>query len=164
MKPIKRTILLSIFLVAIFSFAKFKKNKNLTSNINLEKVDVIAQLSKLESGCRPSNEVMFYVETEIIKKYRGFSEINAKIYVLDRISGVSTEISSGYIVIPYHKDTVIDNHIKTENSSWIELQNGDKIIKENNKASYSFNKLIKYTTVYNNYIKSTNKLLSITRV
>lgn len=164
MKLAKKIITLSIALLAVFSFAKFKKNKNLTSNVNLEKVDVIALLSQLESGCRPPNKVMFYVDTEIIKKHRGFSEISARIYITDRISGASNELSSTHILLPYYKDAVIVNHEKITNGNLITIQNGDKIIVDGKKAAYSFNELISFKTIYNSYLRSSNKLLHFKKV
>ncbi|WP_397446940.1 hypothetical protein [Polaribacter sp. R77954] len=164
MKLIKKIVILSILLLAVFSFVNFKKNKNLTAKLNLEKVDIIALLNKQEMGCRPSDKVMFYVDTEIIKKYRGFSEIRANIYIVDRVSGTSSQLSSGHILLPNYNDTVIANHTKITNNLWTEIQNGDKLITDNNQGSYGFKELIQYKFIYNSYLKSTNKLLNIKRV
>lgn len=163
MKRIKKIAALMIILIGIFSFVKFDY-KNVESNVDLKEVDVLELLAKQELGCRPSNEVMFYVDAEIIKKHRGFSEINAKVYVVDRVSGASNLLSSEHILLPYYKDTVLGNPIKIADDKWIEIKNGDKIITKNSDSSYSFNELIKYETVYNSYIRATNKLLKINRI
>lgn len=163
MKRIKKIATLLIILIGIFSFVKFD-HENVVSNVNLNEVDVLELLAKEELGCRPSSEVMFYVDTEIIKKHRGFSEINAKVYIVDRVSGASNLLSSEHILLPYYKDTVLGNHEKIADGKWVEIKNGDKIITNNNKTSYSFTELLKYESVYNSYIRSTNKLLKINRI
>ncbi len=163
MKSIKKIAVLVILLIGIFSFAKLE-SKIVKSKVNLEEVDVVTLLSKQELGCRPYNEVMFYVDTEIIKKHRGFSEINAKVYIVDRVSGAKSVLSSGHILLPYYKDTVLGSHVEITNGKWTALKNGDKIIKSANSSAYDFDELMKYEVVYDSYIRATNKLLKIKRV
>ncbi|MHB0754341.1 hypothetical protein [Polaribacter sp. M15] len=163
MKSIQKTAALAILLIAIFSFAKLK-SKTVKSAVNLAEINVVALLSKQELGCRPSNAVLFYVDTEIIKKYRGFSEIKAEVFMVDRVSGAKKALTNGHILVPHHKDAMIKSHGEIANNKWIALKNGDKIKESANSSSYDFTKLIKYEVIYNSYIRATNKLLKINRV
>jgi len=163
MKSIKKIAVLLIIVIGIFSFAKLE-GKTVKSKVNLEEVNVVALLSKQELGCRPSNEVMFYVDTEIVKKHRGFSEISAKVYIVDRVSGAKNVLSNGHILLPYHKETLIGDHEEVTNAQWTALKNGDKILASSKPSTYDFKELIKYQVVYDSYIRATNKLLKINRV
>ncbi|MBU3010092.1 hypothetical protein KO506_01585 [Polaribacter vadi] len=161
MKSIKKITVITLILVGVLSFSKFE-NQPRKSSLNLTEVNVEDLLSKEELGWRPSSKVMFYVNTEIVKKSRGFSEIKANVYVLDRISGATNLLTSNNILLPYYKGSVIRHQVNNENL--LELKNGDKIIANNINSTYSLNDLMKYRTIYESYIRSTNKLLNINRV
>ncbi|WP_405565825.1 hypothetical protein [Polaribacter sp. Asnod6-C07] len=161
MKSIKKITVITLILVGVLSFSKFE-NQPRKSSLNLTEVNVEDLLSKEELGWRPSSKVMFYVDTEIVKKSRGFSEIKANVYVLDRISGATNLLTSNNILLPYYKGSVIRHQVN--NANLLELKNGDKIIANNINSTYSLNDLMKYRTIYESYIRSTNKLLNINRV
>ncbi|APZ46717.1 hypothetical protein BW723_10660 [Polaribacter reichenbachii] len=164
MNSIKKITVLIIAVIGFFTYSKAGNDNTPKSKVILEEVNVVELLSKQEQGCRPSSEVMFYVDTEIVKKHRGFSEINAKIYVLDRITGKTNLLTSENILLAYYQDSVLGNALNTCDSSLNELKNGDKLIGDNIVSTYSFSELMKYETIYDSYIRSTNKLLNIKRI
>ena len=163
MKSLKRVAGISLILIGLLSFSK-AENKNLKENLNLEKINVEQSLFDLESSCRPSSELLFYVETEIVKKSRGFNTVNASVYVLDKVSGASNLLANENLIISNYKDAVLDYGSELFDFNDMVLTNGDKIVGNNLiNTPYRFNELIKYEAVYNSYLKSTNKLLKINR-
>jgi hypothetical protein len=159
MKTLKSISALLILLIGIFSFTSFEKSTPI-SNLNLDEVDVIQMLSEQEYECRPSSEVMFFVETGLVKKSRGSSTINTSVYVLDRVSGKSKLLANENIIVPTHKDTFLHYDTAISNCEKIELSNGDKTLGSNINAPYCFNELIKYKTIYKSFVRYYNKLLN----
>jgi hypothetical protein len=162
MKILKKTTAIALLLIGIFSFSKVE-NTTPKSSLNLEEINVIQTLSSQEMECRPSSELLFYVETKLVKKSRGSSTINASIYVLNRVSGQSNLLANENIVVPFHKDAVLHYDTLPSGCEKIELTNGDKIIGSNTQTPYCFNELINYEAIYNSYNRATNKLLHINR-
>ena len=163
MKSLKKIAALAVVLIGIFAFST-KTAPLPKSSLNLEAINVVDMLSKQQFECRPSSDVMFYVETNIVKKIRGANNINAKVYLVDRASGNKSLLAvenlqinkfEGAIAIGHHD--VIDGFAPTK------IANGDKIIGSLEKAPYSFKELIKYEAIYNAYINATNKLLDLKR-
>ena len=162
MKTLKSISALLILLIGIFSFTSFEKSTPI-SNLNLDEVDIIQVLSEQEYECRPSTEIMFFVESSLVKKSRGSSTINTNVYLLDRVSGKSKLLANENIIIPNHKDAIIHYDTEISNCEKIELSNGDKTLGSNTYAPYCFNELIKYKTIFKSYVRSSNKLLSMNR-
>jgi hypothetical protein len=162
MKILKLVTVLLTLVVGISSFST-KENINTTAAINLEAFNVEQMLSQQELGCRPTSGLQFYVKSELVAKSRGLSTINAQIYVFDKNSGQSNLLAEENIMIPSYKDAVLNYDSSIENSEITVLKNGDKIIDGNTTALFTFSELVKYETIYNSYIKSTNKLLNIHR-
>lgn len=158
MNFIKKTSVLFIVLISIFSFTKIENTK-LKSKINLEELNIIKLLSDQEFQCRPSSEIMFYVDTELVKKSRGYSTINAKIYILDRFSGKTNLLANENINVLSHKESVINYDFTQSDCKKVVLANGDKTLGINNNSPYCFSDLIKYKNIYNSYTRSSNKLL-----
>ena len=153
MKYIKKYSLLAVLAIIILSFSKIKN----TAKINLSETnsEILEFLSIQHFECRPSSKFKFYVDTEVLKKSRGFSTIQAKIYILEKNSGKSNLIATENIIAPIQKDMVLihDNVLQTDLKL---LENGDKIL--NYKTNFS--KLLGFSTIYDSYLTSRNKLLS----
>ena len=162
MKNLKKIAVLALLLIGIFSFSKVEKIAPKTS-LNLEQINIIKILSSQDLECRPSSDFLFYVETKLVKKSRGYSTINASIFVLDRVSGNSNLLANENIMVPFHKETVLKYDSEVSDSKNIVLSNGDKIIGSDAHTPYSFNELIKYEIINNSYNRATNQLLHINR-
>lgn len=166
MKYIKNIIITALVLVSFIGFSVVNP-KSSNAAINLKSINVVDALTTQEQGGRPSSEVFFKVDTEIVKKYRGFSEINAKIYVVDRKSGAMDLLANENILVQYYKDAIINYQAVTLENGLDQLKNGDRIIRNNTMNTaygYSFKELMQYKTIYSNYIQSSNSLLKIKRV
>lgn len=162
MKNLKKIAAITLILIGIFSFS-IVENKTPKTSLNLEEINITQILSSQEKGCRPSSEVLFYVDTKLVKKSRGFSTINASIFVLDRVSGQSNLLANENIVVPSYKDAVLHYDLLPSTCNKIELTNGDKIVGSEIQTPYCFNELIQYETIYNSYNNATNKLLHLDR-
>lgn len=163
MNSLKKFTALAVILVGIFAFAS-EDTKTPKSSLNLDEINVIEVLSNQQFECRPSSEFMFFVETNLVKKIRGASKINAKVYLLDKISGKKKLLASENIQINKFKDAIAIHEHKTEKAfKNLVLSNGDKIIGGSEKATFSFEELIQYESIYNSYISATNKLLRLKR-
>jgi hypothetical protein len=158
MKILKNLALVFLLLIGVFAFSK-AKNTETKPPLNLDALNVLPILTSQESACRPSSELFFYVETNLIKKSRGSSTINASIYVLDKVSGLSNLLANDTIVVPFHKETVLSFETIPSNSKTTVLANGDVIIGNKSTAPYSFNELITNEKIYNSYTTAANKLL-----
>lgn len=159
MKPLKKFMALAVILIGIFSFSK-KEKKSLETALNLESINVVEMLSKQQFECRPSSDFMFYVETSLVKKVRGANNINAKVFILDKATGQKSLLAQENIQVKKFEDSIeIKDHIFEDSI----LDNGDKIIGGSEKSPYVFNDLVKYESIYNGYINSTNKLLRLKR-
>ncbi|UAM98333.1 hypothetical protein K8354_00460 [Polaribacter litorisediminis] len=159
---LKNISILIVLFTGVFSLSKIE-NTPPKSSLNLEKINVVEMLSEQEFQCRPSSKIMFYVETALVKKYRGAATIKASVYVLDRASGQSNLLVSENILVPSHKDAFLTYDTVGNGSDKKVLSNGDKIIGSNAQTSYSFSELIKYKAIYTSYLIATNKLLDIQR-
>lgn len=159
MLSLKYSTILFLLIVSLSSFVKLDKN---TSKFNLEKMNVLKLLSKQNYECRPSSKFMFYVETKMVKKERGANTINAKIYVLDKVSGLSTVLASENILAHSYKGDISLQYKTVKNyCGKVTLNNGDKIIGSTEKASYCFNELVKFESIYTSYLRSKNNLLKL---
>jgi hypothetical protein len=78
--------------------------------------------------CRSSSDFLFYVETKLVKKSRGFNIINASIFILSRVSGKSNLLANENIMITFHKEIILKCDSEASYSEKIVLTNGDKII------------------------------------
>lgn len=163
MKPLKKFMALAVILIGIFSFNK-KENKSSTTALNLENINVVDVLSNQQFECRPSSDFIFYVETNLVKKIRGANQINAKVFILDKISGSKSLLAQENIQVNKFEDSIeIKDYSAEDNFMTSLLENGDVIIGGSEKAPFAFNDLIKYESIYNGYINSTNKLLRLKR-
>ena len=160
MKSIINKISFLILLVGIFSFTNIKSER---SSINLDDIDVIETLSMEEFQCRPSAEFMFFVDTDVVKKYRGYSIVTANIFVLNRKSGSKLNLASENFIIHNNYDSVIQLENFKEGFDKTILSNGDFSISRKSNTPFLFKELINYTGIYNSYINSSNKLLNLNR-
>lgn len=163
MKPLRKFTALAVILIGIFSFSK-KESTSLKTALNLENINVVEVLSKQQFECRPSSDFIFYVETSLIKKIRGANHINAKVFILDKISGSKSLLAQENVQVNKFEDSIAikDHNAESDFLSSV-LQNGDMTIGGSEKAPYAFNDLLKYESIYNSYINSTNKLLRLKR-
>lgn len=160
MKTLKIATVLTALLIGVFPLTKIAKTTPI-SNVQLEEVNVIEILYNQDSyQCRPSSEIGFYVHTELVKMSRGFKTVNASIYVFDRVSGETNLLANQHIMIPTYtyRDAVFYQNGLEDISNKTILKNGDQILSSNETTPYSFSELIKYKTIYNSYIRATNKL------
>jgi hypothetical protein len=162
MKTIKKITALFVLLVGIFSFTRIESNPAKNS-VNLNQIDVIETLNNEYFECRPSSKIMFYVESTVLKKYRGYNVVKADVKLLDRISGKSRLLASKNVVIPFSKDAILEIVEINDTSNNIILKNGDTLLNAEKTNDYHFNDLVQYSSIYNSYINSTNKLLNTTR-
>jgi hypothetical protein len=163
MKSLKRIMALAVILVGIFSFSK-REAETVKSSLNLEGINVREMLSKQQFECRPTSDFMFYVEANLVEKVRGANNINAKVYLLNKVSGQKKLLASENVQINKFKGAIaIQSHKTDKEFKTFVLGNGDKIIGGSVKTTFSFDELIKYEAIYNSYIKSTNKLLKLER-
>lgn len=159
MNTLKKSTIILIFLIGTLSFSK-KDNEVYNFGLNLKDINVEKILSDSESECRPSSELTFYVESKLVKKYRGYKTIDASIFILDKASGEFNLLANESIIVPFHKDALLDYDIKINKKGSKELINGDKLIGSNSLTPFRFDELIKYDVIYNSYLRSTNKLLN----
>lgn len=162
MKILKNLALVFVLLIGVFAFSKAKTTKE-KAPLKLDNINVIQTLASQELECRPSSKLFFYVETNLVKKSRGSSTINASIYVLDKVSGLSNLLANDTIVVPFHKETVLDVKTLSNHGETTVLANGDTVIGSKSNAPYGFKDLIKYEKIYNSYNNATNKLLHLER-
>ncbi|PQJ75541.1 hypothetical protein [Polaribacter gangjinensis] len=161
MKPLKNIALIAVLLVGIFSFSK---SENSQSKLNIDNLNVLEILSKQDVSCRPNSDFLFYVESSLVKKSRGFNTVNARVYMIDRSTGQYNLLASENVAIPFHKDMIALDYDSTKTElELVTLVNGDKIVGNDNSGNYSFSELMEYEMVYNSYINSTNKLLNLDR-
>lgn len=160
MRFLKKITVLCLILIGLFSFSK-TENNYFTTNFDTE--EITQSLQNRETSCRPSSDLMLYVETSLVKKSRGFKTITASVFILDRVSGISSLLANEDIVIPNHKDSVLDYDIAIADYEKSILKNGDRILNSGDQQKYSFKELIKYEVVYKSYVRSTSKLLNIKR-
>ncbi|PQJ81294.1 hypothetical protein [Polaribacter glomeratus] len=162
MKNLKKIAVLALLLIGFFAFSKAEKTTSKTS-LNIDAINIVKALSNQELECRPTSNFLFYVEATLVKKSRGSSTVNATIFVLDRVSGQYNSVANENIVVPFHKESVLQYDIVKSNCNKITLANGDKIIGSTQPAAYCFSDLIKYEVVFNSYNSAINKLLHINR-
>jgi hypothetical protein len=161
MKLLKQTAFFAVILIGIFSFNKSEKPSN---TLNLNNVNALEILSEQDLTCRPNSGYLFYVESTLVKKSRGFNTVNARVYIKDRTTGQYNLLASENIAVPFHKEMIgLDYEITSRECEKISLVNGDQIVGNSNSGDYCFSELIKNETVYNSYVSSTNKLLGIDR-
>ncbi len=153
----KKFLTLAFILICILS-SNSKENKLL--ELNLAEINIIEVLFDQQFGCGPSSEFLFYVETNLIKKIRGANIINAKVYVLEKVSGRKKLLATENIQVNKFKGAIAiqEHNIERTFKSYL-LDNGDKVLGGSEKLTISFNKLIKYESIYNSYLNATDKLL-----
>lgn len=161
MKKTKNILAVVVLLVGLFGFKKADTNPILLKNLDKEKI--VKMLSAQEFGCRPSSDLNFYVETILLKKYRGFVKIEAKVFFLDKRSNQKRMLVSENIIVANHKESFLnfDKLRVTDNSETTELENGHIIIHEKKNAAFKLENLLSHELIYNRYIISTNKLLKV---
>lgn len=163
MKPLRKFTALAVILIGIFSFNK-KENKTVETALNLESINVVELLSKQHFECRPTSDFMFYVETDLVKKVRGANNINAKVFILDKVTGQKSLLAQENIQVKKFEGSIeLEDISKEKLFKSSNLVNGDKIIGGSEKAPYAFEELVKYESIYNGYINATNKLLRLKR-
>lgn len=161
MKPLKLTAFFAVLLIGLFSFNKSEK---LNQPLNIDNLNVVEILSSQDLDCRPTSDYLFYVETSLVKKERGFSTVNASIYMKERATGNYSLIASENVAIPFHKGMISLNYEKaSRDCEVVEFENGDIIVGNAQLGDYCFNELIKHEIVFNSYVNSTNKLLGLDR-
>jgi hypothetical protein len=161
MKPLKIIAFIAIPLIGILSFSKSEKP---TPTLNIDNINALEILSNQGVSCRPNSDFLFYVESSLVKKSRGFNTVNARVYMMHRETGQYNLLASENVAVPFHKDMIaLDYEIPTRDCEFTTLENGDKIVGNSNSGDYCFSELIKNETVYNSYINSTNKLLNLNR-
>ncbi|PQJ78917.1 hypothetical protein [Polaribacter porphyrae] len=155
MKTLK---IISISVFIFFSNISLDKNeKKILNEFSIEnKKNLNELLLQNQLGCRPQTKVKFYIETEIIKKQRGFNIVETKIFVLDKFSGKNNLLTRNNILMLNYEDTVIDFNIETENSILI---NGDRILTSDKNTPFSLTELMKFEEIAISYNASKNKLL-----
>ncbi|NCT10598.1 MAG: hypothetical protein GW772_11060 [Flavobacteriia bacterium] len=161
MRPLKKATFFAVILLGLFSFSKSEKT---ITPLNLSNINVLEILSHQNYQCRPNSDYLFYVETKLLKKSRGFNTINAKIFLMDRASRKSNLLASENIAVPFHKEMIsLDYETAIRDSEMIIFENGDSIVGNSNSGPYCFSELIKNEIIYNSYISATNKLLGLNR-
>jgi hypothetical protein len=163
MKPLKKVAALAVVLVGIFAFSKANLSSTKPS-LNLDTINVIETLSKQQFECRPTSDFMFYVETDLVKKIRGANNVNARVYILDKVSGRKALLADENIQIKKFEGAIELKDHSAEGSFKNEIiQNGDVLIGSSEKAPFTFDELIQFESIYNSYLNSTNKLLRLKR-
>ena len=160
MNPLKKVTAFAVLLLGIFAFSKVETKTEILP-LDLSEINVIETISKQQLECRPSSDFMFYVEADLVKKVRGANTVNAKVFMLEKSTGRTSLLASENVQI-----LKFDGAISIENNSSLRskvLRNGDKILTNSNKSNFNLNELVQFETIYNSYIKSTNKLLDIER-
>jgi hypothetical protein len=161
MKKTKNILAVVVLLVGLFGFKKADTNPILLKNLDKEKI--VKMLSAQEFGCRPPSDLNFYVETTLLKKYRGFAKIEAKVFILDKRSNQKRMLVSENIIVANYKESFLnfDKLRETGNSETTELENGHIIIHEKKNTFFELEDLLSHELIYNRYIISTNKLLKV---
>lgn len=157
MKILKIVIPAFILLTVVFSFVKIENN---IKELDLNSIDVKELLTKNEFECRPSSKYMFYVDTEILKKSRGYSIIKADVFLYERASGTSALIATNNIISPLSKDAIIGYKNELGSPFYKKIKNGDKAFGYKSESLDYFNELMNYKSIYKSFEVSRDKLLS----
>lgn len=161
MRPLKKIAFFAVILTGLFSFNKSEKT---IPPLNIDNLNALEILSNQSLECRPTSDYMFFVETELVKKSRGFTTVNASIYLMNRASGQYNLLASEHVAVPFHKDMIsLDYEPAIRDCDSTILENGDRIIGNTNSGSYCFAELIKNEAVYISYVSAANKLLDLDR-
>ncbi len=161
MKPLKNIAFIAVLLIGIFSFSKSEKPQ---TTLNLDNLNALEILSEQNLSCRPDSNFLFYVESSLVKKSRGYSTVNARIYVKDRKTGQSNLLASENVAVPFHKGMIsLGYETASRDYEMTALENGDVIVGNANSGAYCFSELIKNKSVYHSYVSSTNKVLGLNR-
>ena len=145
MKSPKTLAVLSVVLVILLSFNRIEKK----ANLDLSNVKVMAMLSEQELGHRPSHNYMFYVKTEI-NKIANAEVVNAKIYVLNRKTNEENLIAQEDFELTEFQS------IEGMGITGIQNLNGVRTMYD---TPYNFYDLLKFESIYRNFVDSTKKLL-----
>ena len=157
MKPLKNAIALVVLLIGIFAFTS-KENTTNQTQLDVNSINVLEILSEQNYECRPSLDYQFYVETDVNEQLRGATSVSTKVYIMEKKSGKTGLLTNETVIVPKFQGTLL----LEENSSNNELKNGDQIVNKST-SKFSLKELSEFETIYNSYIKSTNKLLEINR-
>lgn len=152
MKSLKRIIILLVLSVSAFSFIK-KEKKDIILEFDKKDLNVIEILKKQQFECRPSTDYLFHIETDVVKKVRGASTVDAKVFITQKSSGKVSLLASEKVQV-----LKFDNENSSHNLEENVLRNGDKIIGNSTKGNYSFKELISFEPIYNSYVSATNRL------
>lgn len=162
MKPLRKIAALAVVLICVLSFIK-KENETFKPALKLEFINIDNVLAEQQFHCRPTSDFAIYVETDLVKKIRGASNINAKVFIVDKISGRKNLLAQENILVKKFEDAIAIKDFSTNNDALSTLDNGDTIIGGSEKGQFTFEELVKYDAIYNSYINATNKLLNIQR-
>lgn len=162
MKPLKKVAALAVLLVCMLSISKKVKDTT-NESLNLDKINVVEVLA--QQDVESTSKFSFQVKTNLIKKIRGASKINAKVFIVDNATGKKNLVSQENIQVKKFEDAIAIKDFSPDSNETknIVLSNGDKIIGGINESPYAFEELVKNETIYNSYVNSTNKLLQLKR-
>ena len=145
MKSPKSLAVLSVVLFILLSFNRVEKK----SKLDLNTVNVMAMLSEQELGQRPSHNYMFYVKTEI-NKLVNTEVVNAKVYVLNRKTNEETIIAQ--------ENLELTDFQFIEGMGITGVQNLN-VVNTTYDTPYNFYDLLKFESIYRNFVDATNRLL-----
>lgn len=163
MTPLFKKIATAILLVGIVSFIDLDQKAE-KSTLEINDTEVLDILSTHTLYGRPDGDYAFFVETDLIQKIRGANKVNAKVYIVERATGRTALLASENLQIQNYADAIsIEAEPMLDNFEVFDLENGDKVIGSSTESPFQFKDLITFDTIYNSYIRATNKLLNIER-
>lgn len=161
MNFLKLIIVNSLLFLILFPLTK-ENRISLNPVSEIEEINIIEILTDQKYQCRPSSKFMFYVETNLVKKGRGFKTITANIFVFNRATGNSNLLASEHLLVPNYKDAIgLQFKSYKSNCNKIVLSNGDRVLGNSKNTPYCFNELINFEAINRSYTQSKNKLLNI---
>lgn len=164
MNSLRKVAALAVVLVCMLSVSK-KVNNTENETLNLNQLNVTEILAQQKNDAELSSKFSFQVKTDLIKKIRGASKVNTKVFIVDNTTGKKNLVSQENIQIKKFQDAIAikDFSPNSNETKSIVLSNGDKIIGGANESPYAFEELVKHEAIYTSYVNATNKLLRLKR-
>lgn len=165
MKNLKRFSVV-FFCVLLFNCSSQDEIRDVQSTNVAQLPNVISILEKMEKqknlSSKSSFDFYFTSESDFVSGSNGCFTVNVRVYIISTITSQKTLLVSENVKVGDCPPQKTQTTNKNECSSFM-LKNGDIFFSDGVKAHFCMQELIKYSTIYDNYINSVNSLLKLKR-